>query len=45
MKNEYLGVVMNYRIGLHKQKTNQCLIKIKNIGSDIKRQLVGYKVH
>ena len=45
MNDEYFGIVMNYRIGLHKQKINQCLIKVKNVESNIARQLVGYKVY
>jgi large subunit ribosomal protein L35Ae len=44
MEKEYLGVVMNYRIGLHKQKTNQGLIKVKNVEPNITRQLIGYTV-
>ena len=40
----YIGTVVNYRTGLHKQKTDQCLLKVKDMDKNLVRTLIGYKV-
>jgi len=42
--NEYVGVISNYNTGLHKQRTDRCLIKIKNVNSREAKKLIGYRV-
>ena len=44
MSEEYIGIIQNYRIGLHKQKTDQCLIKVKDVEPALARTFIGYNV-
>ena len=44
MSEEYTGIIQNYRIGLNNQKTDQCLIKVKDVESALVRTFIGYKV-
>ena len=40
----YIGTIVNYRTGYHKQKTDQILLKVKDIDKHLARTLIGYKV-
>ncbi len=40
----YIGTIVNYRTGYHKQKTDQILLKVKDIDKNLARTLIGYKV-
>ena len=43
MDEEYIGIVQNYRRGLHSQRTQECLIKVLDIESK-DTNLIGWKV-
>ena len=44
MSEDYIGVISNYNRGLWKQRTDRCLIKVRNVEKSIARRLIGYKV-
>jgi len=44
LSDENIGVISNYKIGLHKQKADRCLIKVKSLEKAAVRRLIGYKV-
>ena len=45
MKDEYMGVILNYRVGYRTQQTKECLIKVLDTELSEIRKLVGWKVH
>ncbi len=44
MSEDFIGVISNYNIGLHKQRTDRCLIKVRDVDNSVARGLIGYKV-
>ena len=44
MREDFVGVISNYNIGFHKQRTDRCLIKVRDVDNNVARGLIGYKV-
>ena len=44
MREDFFGVISNYNIGFHKQRTDRCLIKVRDVDNNVARGLIGYKV-
>lgn len=44
MKDEYIGIITNFRIGPRSQYQNQCLIKVLDASIKEARSLAGWKV-
>lgn len=44
MSEDFVGVISNYNVGMHKQRTDRCLIKVRNVDHSVTRGLIGYKV-
>ncbi|MFP3951144.1 MAG: 50S ribosomal protein L35ae [Candidatus Bathyarchaeia archaeon] len=45
MKDEYIGIITNYRVGPRTQYQNQCLIKVLDVSVKKARSLSGWKVY
>ena len=44
MRDEYVGVVLNYRLGGKSQRPKQCLIKVLGVEEWASKRLFGWKV-
>ena len=44
MRDEYVGVVLNYRSGMKSRRPKQCLIKILGVEARESKRLFGWKV-
>jgi large subunit ribosomal protein L35Ae len=44
MKDEYVGVIMNYRRGPKSQRNNECLLKVLDVDSKECMRLIGWKI-
>lgn len=44
MVKEYVGVVLNYRVGRKTQKARECLIRVWGVDGSEARQMIGWKV-
>jgi large subunit ribosomal protein L35Ae len=44
MRDEYVGVVLNYRLGGKSQRPRQCLIKVLGVEAWESKMLFGWKV-
>ena len=45
MREEYTGIIMNYRIGPKRQRSRECIIKVLDADPSESRRLIGWKVH
>jgi len=44
LSEAFVGVISNYNTGMHKQRTDRCLIKVRDVDNSVTRGLIGYKV-
>lgn len=44
MRDEYVGVVLNYRFGRKSQRPKQCIIKVLGVEAWESKRLIGWKV-
>jgi len=44
LSEDFVGVISHYNIGMHKQRTDRCLIKVRDVDNSVTRGLIGYKV-
>jgi len=44
LKEEYSGVVLNYRRGKKRQRPRECLIVVREVKEDTPMRLIGWKV-
>lgn len=44
MRDEYVGVVLNYRLGRKSQRPKQCIIKVLGVEAWESKRLIGWKV-
>lgn len=44
MRDEYEGVIMNYRLGYKSQRARECIIRVLGVNLSVSKKLIGWKV-